>query len=241
HGSLALHRARSTRARGRRPECKQRWCVPNRSAFRPSRRRARDSASASEGVEKTRQVFGKRCMQFQRFPGKRMPELQFPCVQEHTLQALLRQSSVELEVAVLVIARDRKSEMGEMDADLMGTAGQELRRQQRVIADFLLLPENRLRLSALAIDADAPLSGTGEEFFQRKADMLLVVAPASLHQGQVFLPHPALAKRGVQRCQRRAFLGKDEQSRGLAIEPARELQEPDLWPRGPHLLDDPEA
>src|SRR2546422_2860894 len=70
-------------------------------------------------------------MQFQRFPGKRMLELQFPCVQEHALQALLRQSSVELEVAVLVIARDRKSEMGEMDADLMGTAGQELRRQQR--------------------------------------------------------------------------------------------------------------
>src|SRR2546427_588329 len=89
--------------------------------------------------------------------------------------------------------------MGEMDADLMGAAGQELRREQRVIADFPLLPENRLRLLAPAVDADAPLSGTGEEFFQRKADMLLVVAPASLHQGEVFLPHPAFAQRGVQR------------------------------------------
>ena len=106
-------------------------------------------------------------MQFQRFPGKRMSELQLPRVQEHALQALLRQSSVELEVAVLAVTRDRKSEVGEVDADLMGAAGQQLRRQQRVIADFPLLPENRLRLAALAIDADAPLSGTREEFFQR--------------------------------------------------------------------------
>src|SRR5256885_8247920 len=105
-----------------------------------------------------------------------MREPQRPRVQKHALEALLRQSPVELEVAVLIIARDRKSEVGEMDADLMGAAGQKLRRQQRVIADFLLLPEDRLRLPALAIDADAPLAGAGEEFFQRKADMLLVVA-----------------------------------------------------------------
>src|SRR5712675_1496811 len=138
---------------------------PNRSACRPSRTPAGDSASASQRLEKARQIFRKRCMQFQCFPGERMREFQFPGVQEHALQALLRQGPVELEVAVLVIARDRKSEMGEMDADLMGAAGQELRRQQRVIADPPPLPENRLRLSALAIDADAPLSGTGEEFF----------------------------------------------------------------------------
>src|SRR5438093_11020987 len=115
-------------------------------------------------------------MQFQRFPGKRMPERQFARVQEHALQALFRQSPVELEVAVLVVTRDRKSEVGEVDADLMGAAGQELRRQQRVIAHFPFLAKNRLRLPALAIDADAPLSGTGEEFFQRQADTLLVVA-----------------------------------------------------------------
>src|SRR5258706_4937962 len=93
-----------------------------------------------------------------------------------------RQGSVELEVAVLVITRDRKSEMGEMDADLMGPAGQELRRQQREIAESLLSPENRLRLPSLAVDADAPFSGTGEKFLERKADMLFVVAPGSLHQ-----------------------------------------------------------
>src|SRR6266568_6569431 len=135
---------------GRRSAKRQRWCVRNRSAYRPSRTAAGDSASASQGIEEPRQVFGKRRVQFQRFPGKRMPELQFPGVQKHALQALLRQSAVELEVAVLVITRDRKSEMREMDADLMGAAGQQLRRKQRVIADFPLLPENRLRLPALA-------------------------------------------------------------------------------------------
>src|SRR5882762_2803877 len=146
-------------------------------------------------------------MQFQRFPGKRMRELQFPGVQEHALQSLLHQTSVELEVAVLVITRDRKSEVSEMHADLVGAAGQQLRRQQRVSADSSLLPENRLRLLALPVDADAPLSVTSDKFFQRKADMLLVVAPGSLHQGEVFLLHAAFAQRGVQRGQRRALLG----------------------------------
>src|SRR5258707_9885293 len=198
---------------------------PSRSASRPSRTPAGDSASASEGIEKARQIYRKRRMQFQRFPGERMREFQFPGVQEHALQALLRQGPVELEIAVLVITRDRKSEMGEMDADLMGPSGQELRRQQREIAQSLLSPENRLRRPALAVYADAPLPGTGKKFLERKADMLSVVAPASLHQGQVFLLHPPFAQGRVQRGQRRAFFGKDEQPRGFAIEPVRELEE----------------
>src|SRR5712675_3256509 len=204
---------------------------PNRSACRPSRTPAGDSASASQRLEKARQIFRKRCMQFQCFPGERMHELQFPGVQEHALQALLRQGPVELEVAVLVVARDRKSEMGEMDADLMGPSGQELRRQQREIAESLLSPENRLRRPALAVYADAPLPGTGKKFLERKADMLFVVAPASLHQGQVLLLHPPLAQGRVQRGQRRAFFRKDEQSGGFAIEPVRELEELLLRPR----------
>src|SRR6266540_6865832 len=191
--------------------------------------------SGRQGVQETSQRLGQWGAKLHRVPRKRMLELQLERVQEHALQALLRQRAVELEVAVLVITRDRKSEVAEMDADLMSAAGQQLRRQQRVIADFPFLPENRLRLPALAVDAYAPLSGPGEEVFQRKADMLLVVAPASLHQGQVFLPHPTFAQRGVQRGQRRAFLGEDQQSRGLAIEPVRKLQKPELRPRSPHL------
>src|SRR5258708_20034353 len=64
---------------------------PSRSACRPSRTPAGDSASAPQGIEKARQILWKRRVQFQRLPGKRMREFQFPGVQEHAPQALLRQ------------------------------------------------------------------------------------------------------------------------------------------------------
>jgi len=85
----------------------------------------------------------------------------------------------------------------------MGAAGQELRRQQRVVAHFPLLAEDRLRLPALAIDADAPLSGTGEKFFQRQADRCgRCAARSRFDQGDIFFS--LLAQRGVQLRQRHA-------------------------------------
>src|SRR5581483_5835928 len=62
----------------------------------------------------------------------RMCELELRRVQEHALESALRQGTIELEIAVLVVARDRKPEVREMYAYLVGAAGHELRLEQRV-------------------------------------------------------------------------------------------------------------
>src|SRR5258706_9935293 len=61
-----------------------------------------------------------------------------------------RQGSVELEVAVLVITRDRKSEMGEMDADLMRSEEHtsELQSLTNLVCR-LLLEKKKTRLGAM--------------------------------------------------------------------------------------------
>src|SRR5882672_8984629 len=97
-----------------------------------------------------------------------MLEFQLECVQEHTLQALLRQRAVEIEVAVLVVAGDGKAEMSKMHADLMRASGKQLRREQRAVAEGPLAPEHRLRFAAFAIHAHPPLPGLREIFLERQ-------------------------------------------------------------------------
>src|SRR5688572_27989646 len=62
----------------------------------------------------------------------RMREAEPIRVQEHALQSLPRELLVQIEVAVLVVARDRKAEVREMYPDLVRAAGLQFRFEQAV-------------------------------------------------------------------------------------------------------------
>src|SRR6185369_3310339 len=83
-------------------------------------------------------------------------------VQEHPLQPVARERLVPCEIAVLVVARERESDVCEMNADLMRATGLELRLQQRLGGlpfrpDFRA-PHDRARKPAGGVDPDPPLA-----------------------------------------------------------------------------------
>src|SRR6266511_5810093 len=111
--------------------------VPSQSNTMKRKRRGASSAirlpspacgrgAGGEGGEKRRQI--RRHRRFDRhFAAIRgMRERKPPCVQEHAFQTLLRERAVPREIAVLVVAGERKAQMREMHADLVRAAGLEL-------------------------------------------------------------------------------------------------------------------
>ena len=92
----------------------------------------------------------------------RMREADPARVQEHPLQSFPRERPVPREIAVLVVARERKSEVREMNADLVRAAGLELGFEQRLrrigARPHLHAPEDRARKPAGSVDPDAPLA-----------------------------------------------------------------------------------
>src|SRR5712691_5854503 len=115
-------------------------------------------------------------------------------MQEHSLQAALSQGAAELEIAILVVARYRKSEVGEMHANLVRAPRQKLGRKQRVSAKSALPPEHGLSFSPGPVDADTPLAFARHLFLQRQVDPAFVVLPLALDQRQIALAHPSLAQ-----------------------------------------------
>ncbi len=64
-------------------------------------------------------------------------------MQEHAFQASSGQLPVQLEVSVLVVTCDRKTQMRKVDANLMGAAGFEFRAQEAEIGPRFFEPEYR--------------------------------------------------------------------------------------------------
>src|SRR2546421_10966485 len=66
-----------------------------------------------------------------------MNERQLRRMKKHPFQPFLAQALVEVEVAVLVVAQNGMAEVSEVDADLVGAAGEKLRLEQAVIGAAL--------------------------------------------------------------------------------------------------------
>src|SRR5712692_398975 len=198
-------------------------------------------ASGRQGLQETRERLGQPSAKRNCFPGERMVEYQFGRVQEHALEPLLPELAVELEPSVFVVPCYREPQVGELDPNLMSTSGQELRRKQGVIAEKPLSSEYGLGFAAFSMHADPPLAGAGQIFLEWQADATPVLLPDALYERKVMFADLSFAKRRVQRSQRRALLGEDEQTGSFPVEAVRELQEFQLRPGGAKLLDDPEA
>src|SRR5512140_3571018 len=104
------------------------------------------------------QLGRQRRLQLEPLAASRMHECEFPRMQEHALHALFGQALVQLEIAVLVVAHDGKTQMREMHANLMRAPGLELRLQQAVVAAGALEFEYGMRLAPGVVYAHAALA-----------------------------------------------------------------------------------
>ena len=91
------------------------------------------------------------------------------CVQKHALQAPALQFLVQGKVAVFVVARDGEAEMGEMNANLVGTPGFEFGFKQAEFRPAFLQGKNGVRGLAVFAHADAAFAVRGQVFEQRQA------------------------------------------------------------------------
>src|SRR5215470_1125374 len=98
-------------------------------------------------LEEVGKVLGERRHEPDVGAGQRMFERELAGMQEHPLEALPREFPVQREVAVLVVAGDRKPDVGEVDADLMRATGGEGRLEER--EPGALLDEAKVRLGRL--------------------------------------------------------------------------------------------
>ena len=159
----------------------------------------------------------------------RMREADAVRVQEHPLQPLPRERLVPREIAVLVVAGERKAEVREVHADLVRAPGLELgfeQRERRVgLRPHLHAPEDRAREPAVGVHAHAPLAVAGHVARERQLDRAQRVAPLAADQHVVALVDRAVAQLRVQSRQRAALLGDEQHARRVAVEPVHELEE----------------
>src|SRR5690349_5789309 len=146
-------------------------------------------------------------------------------VEQEALHPLFGHRSVELEVAVLVIAQNRMPRVREVHPDLMRAASQEPDLEQAglgaLLGDFHL----GQRAHAALLHADTPLAGARYIFVQRLADVEAIAFRHAFDERYIDLLHLALAQLPMQFDQRAAFLAHDEQARGIAVQAMGELEE----------------
>src|SRR5215470_17975675 len=121
---------------------------------------------------------------------ERMLQRQPPCMQEHAFETFSGERFVPAEVAVLIVAGERKTEVRKVHADLMRAARSQLGLEQahRRLGfgpHLLSMKDRRCRASVLALDAHAPFTLSGQEFVQRQLDLALCVAPSPADEDQI--------------------------------------------------------
>ena len=119
-------------------------------------------------------------------------------MQEHTLETHAREFMVPVVVAVLVVAGDRVAGVQQMDADLVGAAGEQFAVEQAGLRPAAQEAEHRLARLALGGHAHPALAVAGDILEQRRLHRPLVVAPFAAHQRQIVLVGGAIAQFVVQ-------------------------------------------
>ena len=116
-----------------------------------------------------------------------MPERDARGVQKHALQAAARKLLVQFEIAVLVVAGNRKAEVRKVHPDLVRAAGLEFRPQEAVVLPCALQFKHRVRFLSFVLDRDAAFARSEQIFMQIEAHDLLLVAPFAFDQHEVIL------------------------------------------------------
>src|SRR5688572_31510476 len=140
------------------------------------------------GVERRNeglQFLGQRRFERETRSRLRMRDNRLRRVQEHALQSLAGEVLVERKVAVLVIAGDRKAQMGEMDPYLMCPAGLQLGFEEAVILPSPLQAKHGVRGRPFPAYTHPALAGLQKVLVEGQLDVALRIAPSSLNQSEV--------------------------------------------------------
>src|SRR5687768_15254186 len=113
--------------------------VPSQSKTRRSNRRG---IGRGERIEKSRELGCKCCVVGHALTGQWMGDGEAMGVQEHPFEAFTDKSLVQVEIAVLVVAGDRKPKVREVHPDLVRAAGLELRFDQAESRNTALQPDD---------------------------------------------------------------------------------------------------
>ena len=134
---------------------------------------------------------------------------------------------------------------GQMHADLVRAPGLDGDVQQRCVPEGLHHLHQRDRSPAVGMvvrhRADVPLAVRTDRLVQRDIDHLETRRPGPPHQRGVDLARLTLAELVLQRRERRALLGQQQDARRLLVQPVHQLQEARLRARPAQLLDDAKA
>jgi hypothetical protein len=160
-------------------------------------------------------------------------------VQEQPPHPLLSQPVVQVEVAVLVVAEQRMAGVRQVHADLVRAAGKQPYFQETELRRAF----QGLHLGggghAACLHAHAALALRIDILMERVAQRPAVHLARG--ERQVDLLDLAVAQHAMQLDQRAAFLGDDQQPRGVPVEPVGELQDLGLRAAGAQSLDHAEA
>src|SRR5258706_6389250 len=135
-----------------------------------------------------------------------------PGVQEQAPYPLLRQIPVEREITIFVVPEHRMPSMREVDADLVGPAGEEMYFEQAEVAPLLHHLHSSQGAHSAVVHADAPLAGVHYIFVQGLAELEGVLGTDAFHDGGVDLLDLALAQLPMHLDQRAALLAHDQQA-----------------------------
>src|SRR5687768_13618484 len=118
-------------------------------------------------------------------------------MQKHAFQARPASSSrkllVQREIPIFIVTRYRKTQMSEMHANLMSTAGFQFRLQQAEIPKGFLEGENGMSRYSLFFSlvignhSYTPFPGGSHVFIERQLHALSRIAPTAFHERQVML------------------------------------------------------
>ena len=209
--------------------------VPSQSNTRSRNRRGAASAIgtgvnvAVETCQVRAEIGGQRRGDHDLPAVRRMREADAVRMQKHPFEALLREGAIPGEVAVLVVAGERESEMREMDADLVRTARQELgvekRERRQMSGPGLHAAEHRVRGTAARRHPRAALALARDPRLERELDIAHGVAPFATDEHEIALLDGSLAQLRVERGERRALSRDQDHAGSVAVETVDELKD----------------
>src|SRR5262249_7277395 len=210
--------------------------VPSQSNTSSSKRTA--CLSGVEHRNERPQFFGQRRLECKAGPRSWMCYDHSGRVQEHALEPLPGKRLVERKIAILVIAEDRKAQVGKVNPNLMRPPGLQVGFEQAVVAPRALQPEYRVRRRSFPADADPAFAGPQDELAEWQLDAAFGVAPMPFYEDGIGLLDLSLAQLPVKREQRRAPFSEHQHARCVAVESVRELDERRLRTGRAQLLHD---
>src|SRR5688572_7506653 len=146
-------------------------------------------------------------------PGQRVRKGKTTGVQEKPAHALLCQSAVELEVAVLVVADDRVAGVRKVHPNLMRPAREKRHLEEAVLIRGFQAPDTRHGSNPALVHRYPALAFGIHILMERRSELARAAFPMTLHYAEVFLADFTYTQHAVKLHEGAALFRHDEQAR----------------------------